>query len=110
MDKELNRKMFSWIRSSETGESSITIWSVIMDIENYTPSVPYDVYDFQRCYNLLKLCDETTKKITLKKLVDIYKMWTPYVQHWDKLSNLYKEGNMIEFNKLLTVIKSVSGR
>ncbi len=104
MDKELNRKMFSWIGSNETGESSITIWAVIIDIDHYEPSVPYDVYDFQRCYNLFKLCDETTKKITLKKLADRYKIWSPYVQHWDELSNFYKDGNMKKFNELLHII------
>lgn len=107
MDKELNRKMFSWIGNNETGESSITIWAVIMDIDHYEPSVPYDVYDFQRCYNLLNLCDETTKKITLNKLADRYNIWKPFVQHWSKLSKLYEEGNMIEFNKLLTIIKVI---
>ena len=105
--KELNRKMFSWIGSNETGESSITIWSVIMDLEHPNPSIPYDVYDFQRCHNLLNHCDETTKKITLNKLADRYNKWKPFVLHWNKLSELYKEGNMIEFNKLLTMIKVV---
>jgi len=107
MDKELNIKMMSWIGSNETGESSITVWSVIMDIEHYRSSIPYDVYDFQRCYNLLNLCDETTKKITLNKLAERYNKWKPYVQHWDKLSKLYKDGNMIEFNELLTIIKVI---
>ena len=109
MDKELNRKMFLWIGGHEVGESSITIWSVIMDLEHYSPSIPYDVYDFQRCHNLLNLCDETTKKITLKKLAERYDRWKPYVQHWDKLTELYKNGNMLEFNKLLTIIK-VTGK
>ena len=109
MDKELNRKMFQWIGGNETGANSITIWSVIMDLEHYTPSVPHDVYDFKRCYNLLNLCDETTKKITLKKLAYRYDMWKPFVLHWDKLSNLYKDGDMMEFNKLLTIIK-VTGK
>lgn len=67
MNKDLNRKMISWIGSNETGESSITIWTAIMNIENYYPSIPYDVYDFQRCHNLLNLCDETEKKTVLKK-------------------------------------------
>ncbi len=107
MDKELNRKMFLWIGSNETGESSITIWSVIMDVENHFPSVPHDVYDFQRCYNLLKLCDDFTKETTLKRVAYRYDIWKPYVQHWDKLSKLYKEGNMFEFNKLLTIIKAI---
>ncbi len=106
MDKELNRKMFQWIGGNETGESSITIWSVIMYVENYFPSVPYDVYDFQRCHNLFELCDETTKKITLKTLAQKYDKWKPFVHNWNKLSELYKEGNMLEFDKLLTVIKS----
>lgn len=109
MDRDLNRKMFSWISGNETGESSITIWSVIMDVENHSSSIPYDVYDFQRCYNLLNLCDETTKKITLNKLAERYNKWKPFVQHWNKLTKLFEEGNMVEFNKLLTVIK-VTGR
>ena len=106
MDKELNRKMFSWIGSNETGKSSITIWSVIMDLENYTPSIPHDVYDFQRCYNLLKLCDETTKNITLNKVAERYNIWKPFVRYWNELTKLYEEGNMKDFNKLLTTIKA----
>ena len=106
MDKELNRKMMSWISSNETGESSITIWSVIMDLENYTPSIPHDVYDFQRCYNLLKLCNETTKNITLNKVAERYNIWKPFVRHWNELTKLYEEGNMKDFNKLLTTIKA----
>jgi len=109
MDKELNRKMFQWIGGNETGKSSITIWSVIMDVENYNISVPYDVYDFCRCYNLLNLCDETTKKIALNKLAFKYEKWRPFILHWNKLSELYKDGNMKEFNKLLTIIK-VTGK
>ncbi len=106
MDKELNRKMFQWISGYETGASSITIWAAIMDLEHPTPNIPYDVYDFQRCYNLLNLCDETTQKITLKKLAYQYDKWKSFVQNWDKLSELYKKGNMMEFNKLLTIIKA----
>jgi len=107
MDKELNKKMISWLSSGETGQSSITIWTVIMDIENHSPRVPYDASDFQRCYKLLELCDELTKEITLQKLAYRYDKWKPYVQHWDKLSNLYKERNFMEFNKLLTIIKAI---
>jgi hypothetical protein len=104
MDKELNRKMISWLSSGEIGESSITIWTVIMDLENHNPSIPYDVSDFQRCYRLLELCDEGTKEIVLKKLACRYNIWKPYVQNWNKLSKLYVSRNIKEFNSLMHII------
>ena len=45
MDKELNKKLMSWISSKDTGMSSITLWSVIMEKENYDPSIPRDTDD-----------------------------------------------------------------
>jgi len=105
MDKELNKRMMSWISGNNTGVSSITLWSTIMNIDNYSPSIPYDVYDFQRCYNLLKLCNETTKNITLNKVAERYNIWKPFVRHWNELTNFYEKGNMKDFNKLLTELR-----
>ncbi len=105
MDKQLNKSMMSWISGHNIGASSITLWSTIMNIDNYSPSVPHDVYDFQRCYNLLSLCDEITKQNCLNNVANRHEIWRPYILHWNDLTHFYEEGNMKDFNKLLNELR-----
>jgi hypothetical protein len=101
MDKELNRKMMDWITSNGVGLSSQTLWAVIMGLEMPTPSIPHDVYDFARCYNLLKLCDEETRRKTIHDAAEQYQVWKPLDLNWNKLTELYEDGNAQELNGLL---------
>ena len=101
MDKELNGKMMDWITSNSVGLSSQTLWAVIMGLEMPTPSVPLDVYDFARCYNLLKLCDDETRRKTIHDAAEQYGVWKPFEHNWKKLIELYEDGNAKELNRLL---------
>jgi len=106
MDKELNGKMMDWITSNSVGLSSQTLWAVIMGLEMPTPSIPRDVYDFARCYNLLKLCDEETRQKTIHNAAEQYHVWKLFEHNWKKLIELYEDGNAPEINKLLKDIKA----
>ncbi len=107
MDKELNRKMMDWITGNGVGLSSQTLWAVIMGLEMPIPSVPLDVYDFARCYNLLKLCDEDTKQKTIHDAAEQYQIWKPLELNWKMLTKLYEGGNAQELNRLLKNIKAL---
>lgn len=104
MDRELNKKMMNWIIGNGVGLSSQTLWAVIMDLDMHTPSIPRDVYDFARCYNLLKLCDEETKSKTLHEVAERYPIWKPLELNWNKLTELYEDGNAQKLNKFLKEI------
>ncbi len=106
MDKELNRKMMDWITGNGVGLSSQTLWAVIMGLEMPTPSVPRDVYDFARCYNLLKLCDEETRQKTIHDAAEQYQIWKSLELNWNKLTDLYQDGNAQELNRLLKDVKA----
>lgn len=101
MYKELNKKMMDWITSNGVGLSFKTLWAVIMGLDIPTPSVPVDVYDFARCYCLLKLCDEETRRKTIHDAAEQYSVWKPLELEWKKLTELYEAGNAREINRIL---------
>lgn len=105
MDKELNKKMMSWISGKDTGLSSITLWSAIMHTENHSPSIPYDPADFGRCWRLLRFCDETTKEMALKEVASRYEIWIPFVKYWKDLTKLFESGKVEELSVLLKAIR-----
>ncbi len=71
-----------------------------------TPSVPRDVYDFARCYNLLELCDEETRQKIIHDAAEQYHVWKPLDLNWNKLTDLYQDGNAQELNRLLKDVKA----
>ena len=93
MDKEINSRLMTWVIGHDTGLSSLTLWAAIMNVQNYNADIPHDNSDFGRCYRMLLLCDEDTKKRGLGQLGVIHKKWRPFVDNWDELETLYnKEG------------------
>lgn len=104
MDEELNKKLMSWISSKDTGLSSITLWSVMMNVENYSPNIPYDADDFGRCYRLLKLYENDLKYNVLREVARLYPIWGRYEQKWRKMTELYEDNNIEELNKILKEI------
>lgn len=85
----MNKELLEWIIGNNTGSSSKTIWAAIMDVEIPTASIPYDHHDFERCWCLLKLCDEETKEIALHRLTEQHEVWKPFVQYWGELERIF---------------------
>lgn len=105
MDK---KKMMAWIVSDDTGVSSETLWSAVMNVPYRRGGVnaddrPYDVEDFGRCYRLVKQCGITSRD--LNKVVETYGYWKPLIDNWNKLCCAYKAGKNALVQKELDSIK-----
>jgi hypothetical protein len=85
-----------WLMGRDTGISSRTIYSVMM---NQVPSfpvvqgyynVPHDPDDFGRCHRLLVLFPEWRQR--LPEVVDRFPEWGPMVREWDQLTKMFTTG------------------
>lgn len=81
-----------WIEGRDTGVSSVTIWSVLMNVRSpynrFDP--PRDPSDFGRCYRLLEQFPDW--KPRLPKVADRFPFWGPYIREWDSLTAMYDAG------------------
>ena len=86
-----------WIIKGRKGISSETMWAAITGTATggrkggYSPcyDVPYDPSDFKRCLDFVNECN--VSKEQLLKVKEIFKWWSPFIDNWDKLVELYKE-------------------
>lgn len=77
-----------WIVKGRVGISSKTMWAVLQGIE-YTGDKPYDPDDFSRCYEFVKQCNITEQD--LKKISITLPYWEPYIENWQKLTEMYEQ-------------------
>jgi hypothetical protein len=77
-----------WLKSWDTGQSSLTIWNVMMGRPTSRPEVPRDPSDFGRCHRLLKAFPEWRAR--LAELAQ-FPIWQPLVDAWPRLEALYEE-------------------
>jgi hypothetical protein len=88
--RDVETRAFWWIINGKTGESSITIFAVMVGVkcENHYPGHPYDSGDFGRCSDLLRLIPEWRER--LPEVSALYPEWRGLVEHWDELEALYQ--------------------
>ncbi len=81
------------IEWEDYGESSLTILSSIVGIKKKEPNIPLDPSDFKRCIHLLQCLpkDSPDDLDIIKKTSEIYPIWKPYYDNWDKMVKLYLE-------------------
>lgn len=72
-------KAIQWIVGDDTGTSSKTIWSVMMGVEPFYASVPFDKADYGRCVRLLQFIPEWQSR--LGEVVEKYPEWKEAVEH-----------------------------
>ena len=87
-------KLDEWILSDDTGESSKALWAVAKDIEPYgSYAIPYDSWDFGRCYRFLQDCfkTEAERRQVLFSIAMRSKEWYKIVERWKEMSALYKD-------------------
>lgn len=83
-----------WLKGSDTGVSSQTLWCVMMGDKRWTalgswePDAPYDPDDFGRSYRLLKLFPAWRARLDEMKPI---RGWSGLVGAWDELEKLYEE-------------------
>lgn len=85
-----------WQFSRDTGASSqaIAARAIGMKSERWGWSYPYDVYDFGRCYRMLKACPSVD--ITVMK--DASPTWERLVAAWPGLTALYEAMPQEDYN------------
>lgn len=99
--------LLKWIIGDNTGVSSITMWTAIMDVDisNITPryrfDIPYDSGDFSRCLNLYNECELT--KDDLAKVSAMFPKWKGIIEKWDILTEMYNS-NHPDFYAYLRVL------
>jgi len=79
-----------WLRGRDTGISSCTIYAVMMNQSMDDYNIPHDPDDFGRCYRLLQLFPEWTKR--LDEVASRFPIWRPFVREWDKLTEMFATG------------------
>ncbi len=77
-----------WMRSWDTGQSSKTIWHVMMKSGEGPASIPYDPADFGRCYRLFEKFPEWRARLDEMRAV---RGWAPFVDAWPRFEALYVE-------------------
>jgi hypothetical protein len=77
-----------WWRSWDTGESSKTIWRVMMGQRVVPEAVPHDPSDFGRCHRLLAAFPEWRARLSEMRKV---RGWSALVDAWPKLEALFVE-------------------
>lgn len=97
-NKEL-RPALALFLEKKLGMSSETIISVMTEHRS-DGAVPYDVYDFGRCHNLLKAIPSYRDR--LPEVAKAHPRWTALVRDWDKLTEYYLAKNYARLNKMIT--------
>ena len=59
---------------------------------------PYDPSDFGRCYSFVKLCGLTQDD--LDKIARKLPYWKPYIDNWEKLTQMFDENEMNNWQKI----------
>ena len=87
----MNRqRMIEWIAICDTGISSETMWSALMDVKRKANlNIPRDNNDFRRCYDMVEYGQVTLNELQVVKKQ--YPWFSPIVDNWKELSLLYEE-------------------
>lgn len=91
----LEQRVRWWTEHGDIGISAATIYLAFTGrvigplISEDRADIPHDPDDFQRCYRLLDRIPEW--EFDLKKVVDKFPFWGPFVANWQEFKNLYVE-------------------
>ena len=96
MRQPVCNRICMWLAYGEQGISSRTIFDVLSGMEKpdefpyeLLHNIPLDPSDFRRCYLLLRLIPEWRER--LGEVAEAHPTWKPFVENWDKLTQLYEE-------------------
>jgi hypothetical protein len=95
-----------WLKGTDTGISSRTIFSVLCKPEHrpaalaghFNPDVPADGDEFGRCHRLVEKFGWLNR---LPEVAKVHPAWTPFVAAWPNLTGLFIDGDSGELRQLL---------
>lgn len=91
----MNTEILAWLRSGDTGMSSLTIAAVmeqdatIAAMNRGHGSHPLDPSDLGRCLRLLDIVPSYRQNLQVMKSVS--PQWNVLITHWEELEALYRE-------------------
>lgn len=79
-------KIARWLLSKDTGASSEAIVANFLGMPNADKAYPIDVYDFGRCYRMLKACPD----VQIECMRQVSPVWARLVFGWTELTRFYE--------------------
>lgn len=86
------KRALQWVFGNDTGQSSMTIAAVMLNLPPASinrPSIPYDAGDLGRCLRLLERLPEWRAR--LDEVASAFPQWRPLVENWTELERLYAD-------------------
>jgi hypothetical protein len=75
-----------WLLSQDTGASSKAIVAHALGLTNADRAYPVDVYDFGRCYRMLKACPDVRVDVMHRA----GPVWARLIAAWPELTEAYE--------------------
>lgn len=88
MGSTISERAEKWIKGSDKGMSSKTLWAVMMGERPDRHAYPSDGSDLGRCMRLLDLIPEWRQRMS--KMAEVSEYWAALVAEWPKLEALHK--------------------
>lgn len=84
-----NMGLVEWLRSDDTGDSSLFMAYTMCDAPYVKSAHPHDPADFHRCVQFLRAVPSA--KGNIHKMKETSEVWGNLVEHWDELESLFNE-------------------
>lgn len=102
-------KMIDWIGRGKVGVSSLTMWCVLMGCHEIRDAdKPYDIVDFDYCYNMVKFGEVSEKE--LEKVSERFPWYSPYIKNWKALCFLFEKDDKFDFRVFICKLHDESDR
>ena len=117
LEKDVKDPYRRWLLGTDTGVSSITMFSEMIDKADLRlealsrirdPDIPHDSSDFGRCYRLLQKFPEFGKRWA--KLVEKHPAWRLYADNWSTLEGHWVAKEYVAVNAMLDRIRDTNER
>lgn len=117
LEKDVKDPYRRWLFGTDTGVSSITMFSEMIDNTDLRlealsrirdPDIPHDSSDFGRCYRLLQKFPEFGKRWA--KLVEKHAAWRLYADNWSTLEARWAAKEYVAVNAMLDRIRDTNER
>lgn len=95
LEERYDDPLLRWSKGCDAGQSALTMFSVLRGVSlsvisrSGRPSEPADAADFGRCARLLEIAPDKWRD-RLDEVAAKHPAWTPIVEHWSELEELYE--------------------
>ena len=94
--EQIRFEVLAWLANGNVGMSSKSIAFHMANINAGAKAIPGDPADFKRCTEMLMACPSIKN---LSSLAEEAPQYTPYINNWDKMLDLYNKDTKQYENK-----------